>query len=228
MDLASWMLGLENGYFISEALLKRIDGDFFKPMNRDIAREDMRLFKKVMDDRGAELFLFFGTLLGAVRGGDFIAHDYDTDVVIMEKDRGRLLDATHLLLAAGFELARCRNHGRFTTFLRNGEYIDVYVAEERHRFPYRLCWSVGGAFITHDLLTEFTGMVFIGESYRVPRRYDEALTELYGADWRVEKKNCPSLISFDVHHPVRSGAPVLRELLPNKVAKGLKKLMGRA
>ena len=226
-DLASSMLGLKKGYFISEALLKRIEGGFFKPMNRDIARENMSLFKKTMDKLNVEFFLFFGTLLGAVREGDFIAHDYDTDIVIMEKDRRGLLEAVPLLIAAGFEFARRKNHARFVTFLRNGEYIDVYVAEEAHRFLYRLCWNVDGVFVSHDLLTEFTDMVFIGENFRVPHRYEEALTEIYDADWRVEKKNCPSKISFDLFHPVRSGVPLLLGLLPSNVKKGLKRLMGR-
>ncbi len=226
--IASWILGIEKGDFITESLLQRIEGDSFRPMDRDVARENIKLFKEAMDRANAEFFLFFGTLLGAVRERDFISHDYDTDAVIMEKERGRLPDAAGLLMEAGFEFVRCKNHGRFVTFMRKGEYIDVYVAEERHRFPYRLCWNVDGSLVAHGLLKEFTDVEFLGERYRVPRRYDDVLVELYGTDWRIEKRNCSARVPFDPFHPYRSMVLMIRKIVPAKTLKTLKRLLGRA
>ena len=48
-----------------------------KPLNKEIANENLKLLKEVCDRNGLHFLLFFGTLLGAVREHDFIKHDED-------------------------------------------------------------------------------------------------------------------------------------------------------
>ena len=224
----AWILGHTSGDFITPALLQRIAGDFFKPMNRAVARENLKLFKRIMDESHTEFMLIFGTLLGAVREGDFIEHDYDTDVMIMEESRAGLAHAAPRLLQSGFEFVRCKNHGRFVTFMRKGEFIDVYVAENDHRFPWRACWNVDGSLLPRALLNDFTDFSFLQETFRVPSRYEEIFVILYGKDWRVSRKNCSAYIPFDVFHPYRSTVILIRKYLPRGVARWLKRLIRKA
>ena len=227
-DISSRILGHHPGEFISPALLRRIAGDEFRPMNLPVARENIRLFKRIMEEHRAPFYLYFGTLLGAVRDRDFIAHDYDTDVMILEETRPRLAEAAPALIAAGFEFARCKARGRFVTFLRNDEFIDVYVARRSLRLPCRRCWDVDGNLVGPESLAGFTDFPFLGETYQVPLQYERVLAEMYGPDWRIEKKNCSAPVRFDLFHPYRSTVMTARRLLPPHVFRWLKRMLRRA
>lgn len=226
--MTSWILGHTPGDFISPMLLERLAGDSFKPMDRDIARENLILFKRATDKCHTDFFLFFGTLLGAVRENNFIEYDYDTDLGIMEEARPRLAEAAPLLIQAGFEFVRCKDHGRFLTFMRKGEFIDVYVAKRDTRFFYRHCWNLDGSLFPLDLLTEFVDMEFLGEPFLVPRRYEELFIVMYGTDWRVAKKNCPAHVPFDIFHPYRSTLMLVRKYLSKKTTRRLKRLIRKS
>lgn len=227
-DMTAWILGEAPGDFISPALLKRIEGDCIAPMDQAIARENLKLFKRIMDEQQAVFCLFFGTLLGAIREGDFITHDYDTDVVVMEEDRRALARAAPRLAEAGFELVRSKDHGRFITFMRKGEFIDVYVAKKDHRFPLQRCWNIDGSLVPRPLLADFMDFPFLEESFRIPRRYEEIFFALYGADWRTPKRNCPSYTPFDIFHPYRSAVLFLKKYLPRETVQWLKHLIKRS
>ena len=227
-SMTSWILGNTPGDFISPALLERIAGDSFSPMDRAIARENLILFKRAADESHAVFFLIFGTLLGAVRENNFIEHDYDTDVGIMEETRPRIAEAAPLLIQAGFEFARCKDHGRFLTFMRKGEFIDVYVAKKDRRFPLRQCWNMDGSLLPCDLLTKFMDMEFLGQPFRVPCRYEELFLVMYGTDWRVAKKNCSAHVPFDIFHPYRSTLMLMQTYLPRKTLRRIKRLIKKS
>jgi len=221
MDIASLrplVLGHAQGSYASKAFLARIarDGDgSYRPMNRDVARENLELFAQALNENGLDFFIFFGTLLGAVREGGFIEHDYDTDTVIMPKDRAGLLDVVPVLGKAGFEFARCKNGlGAIFTFMRREEFIDVYVAEEFRGFPWNIRWNVDGTPISHDLLTTFARIEFLGMSLRAPRDSERAIVEMYGRDWKQAKKNCSARMAFDFRHPWISSVRSLRGVVP--------------
>lgn len=226
--IKSLILGHEPGEFISPALLRRIAGDEYRPMNRPVARENIKLFKRIMDEHRAPFCLYFGTLLGAVRDKDFIAHDYDTDVTIMEETRPMLAEAAAKLVEAGFEFARCKARGRLVSFLRNDEFIDVYVARRSFRPPFRRCWDVDGHLASPELLAEFVDHPFLGETHRIPRQYERLLTEMYGLDWRTEKKNFPAPCRFDLFHPYRSVVMTAKRVLPPPVFRWIKRTLRRA
>jgi hypothetical protein len=113
------------------------------------------------------------------------------------------------------------------TFLRKGERIDVFVAEATYRFPAQPCWNVSGVLVSRRLLAEFTDLSFLDEHFRVPMRYRDALVEMYGKDWRIEKKHSPALPSLDMLHPFQSVVYLLSPLIPRGVKKRLKRLLGR-
>jgi lipopolysaccharide cholinephosphotransferase len=227
--LAPLVLGRERGSYASVNFLRRIEpveGGGYRPMDRDIAGENLRLFKQAMDAEGLAFFLFFGTLLGAVRDKDFIAHDYDTDTAIMAEDRGRLLGVVPRLLEAGFEFARCKNeHYAIFTFMRRDEFIDVYPAAQIRRIPRRRCWNVDGSIVSYDLLTEFAAIDFLGEPFRVPRRFERTLAALYGRDWRREKRNFSALVGFDYRRPLVSAMQILQRRVSKQTRRIIKRIL---
>jgi hypothetical protein len=57
-----------------------------KPIDKAIAKENLLLLKDILDKNHLRFLLLFGTLLGAVREHDFIAHDEDIDLVMKKED----------------------------------------------------------------------------------------------------------------------------------------------
>ncbi|MFW6130632.1 MAG: LicD family protein, partial [Atribacterota bacterium] len=47
--------------------------------------KNLKLFEKEMNKLGYKIYLSFGTLLGAIRENDFIAHDDDIDIAYLSK-----------------------------------------------------------------------------------------------------------------------------------------------
>jgi hypothetical protein len=148
-------------------------------------------------------------------------------VIIMEETRARLAEVAPRLIEAGFAFARCKSHGRFVTFIRKGEFIDVYVARKSLRLPCCRCWDVDGCLMSPGLLAEFTTIPFLGAPFAVPRHYEEVLVEMYGADWRIEKRNYAAPMRFDLFHPYRSAAILAKKHLPPNVFRRLKRLLRR-
>lgn len=217
-----------SGFYTSAEFLERIAGDVPRPLDRDVARENLLRFREALAAEGVAFVLFFGTLLGAVREGDFIAHDFDTDVVLLERDLPALLRAAPRLVEAGFAWARYKRGGRFLTFMRCGEYIDAYTAVECRRFPYRRCLDVDGVLLPRHLLEGRSDIPFLGRPFSVPARHEEVLAAIYGATWRRPRRDAPSRASLDLLHPRASAAELARRLLRPRVRLWLKRLAGRS
>ena len=96
------------------------------------------------------------------------------------------------------------------------------------RFPFRRCWYVDGTIVPHHLLLEFTSIPFLGESFRVPLKYEDVLVAMYGSGWRIEKKNAPAALSVNLFHPYRSALMLLWKILPKHAGTRIKRLIGRA
>jgi hypothetical protein len=120
----------------------------------------MVIVRDVMAAHGVNIFLNFGTLLGAVRGKGFIPHDHDVDVGLFEKDRVAFLAAIPDLTAKGFELmTEIGPDVQLISVIRGEEQLDFFVA---HRLPR---WK-GGRF-------------------KAPSDPEGMLKSLYGSTWRI-------------------------------------------
>ena len=51
-----------------------------KRINKEISRRNLALFYDILAEAGVRVFLAYGTMLGAAREHDFIAHDEDIDL----------------------------------------------------------------------------------------------------------------------------------------------------
>ena len=153
-----------------------------KKIDKNIANENLILFKEICDRNGLTFLLFFGTLLGAVREHDFIAHDEDIDLIMDKKDMSQFLNMLFELRENGFELARYERRG-FLSIIRKGEYIDIYFYHPYENDPEltnscRILWE---KMYNEDIAP----ITFLGHEYMAPRDYETCLELFYGKDWRT-------------------------------------------
>lgn len=159
-----------------------------KRIDKKQAKENLFLFKDIMDKHGLKFLLAFGTLLGAVREHDFIDHDEDIDLIIMKSDMDRFLSLLFEFRKYGFEVIRYERRG-FLSLMRKGEYIDFYFYE-----PYPentdLMYCCQDIF-PKKLLEDTAPITFLGRNFNAPRDYKKMMEISYGKDWMtpVEKFN---------------------------------------
>lgn len=153
----------------------------------------MRAVVEALDSLGREPVMAYGTLLGAVRDGDFIAHDDDIDLLCRsaadsragtEQDVLQLKDA---LRDKGFRVVDLLPNSLNLHVIdpKNGAVMDV--------FP---CWRQDGALHMHmesmkvrgipeDAIYPRTSIEFRGSRFPAPARPEEFLRERYGEGWRT-------------------------------------------
>ena len=149
------------------------------------SKSNLLLFAKIIDERDIFFGLIYGTLLGAVRENNFIKHDEDTDVYILDEDRENLLETLPILIERGFTVARYTNG--LLSIIKDGEYIDIYLFSQ-YRFGYRIC---GEMIVKERFLLNSIKYNFLNYSFNIPKEYKELLVYLYGSDWEVPKENRP-------------------------------------
>lgn len=153
-----------------------------KRIDKRQAQENLSLLRDVCERNGLPFLLFFGTLLGAVREHDFIAHDEDIDLVMRKEDMPRFLSLLFELRNLGFEMARYERTG-FLSIIRKGEYIDVYFYDVYPLDPsLRFCRQ---EICRREYVEDTVPYTFLGASYLIPRAWEEFLVYQYGSDWRT-------------------------------------------
>lgn len=151
-------------------------------LDKKIAKENLLLFKKVLDNKGCEFQLAFGTLLGAVRDKDFI--DHDTDIDVMSIDEERLLTCIQPLWEEGLRFCRYSSSGTYS-FIKENVYIDVYVIR-KVRFPLSFAYcQYAGALYPKRLIKKTQDYPFLGVTFKVPLKLEQNFVHVYGKNWRI-------------------------------------------
>jgi len=157
-----------------------------KKINLEISKLNLLSLQKVLDFHKIKFGLIFGTLLGAIRENNFIKHDEDIDIYVLEEDKEVFLNSLHDLQQEGFVVGRYENN--LLSIIKDGEYIDIYFFKKRN-FIYRICV---GVVIKEAYLQNTIEYDFIGSSFTIPKDYENLLVDLYGKDWKTPKLNVPA------------------------------------
>ncbi len=139
---------------------------------------------------GMRLFLTYGTLLGHVRDGGFIAHDWDIDLGILQDDIPQMGMLQRAVESKGYSIARKSRHrmafrDRFNLIHLD---IDYYFFDDTKYFHH--IFNVGKSELytfsyPAAILSSLVEVQFLGRiSALVPGDADGFLTETYG-DWRT-------------------------------------------
>ncbi len=164
-------------------------------------------FIKLLGDAEIPVFAISGTLLGIIRENDFLAHDYDIDLGVLEVD----VDFKLLLLTINHSKDFYVKKADYPSFRKPGS--DGKVRYHRQRNPALIKVGHRTTGVHIDLFTHFrdgkilwhgstlhrwdnssfnlTTKSFLGMNVLIPDDPDSYLTENYG-DWRtpVKKFNC--------------------------------------
>ena len=154
-----------------------------KIIDMDISKVNLLLMKKCFEKHDLDFGLIYGTLLGAVREKNFIAHDEDTDVFILAEQQDIFKDILFELRELGFELGRYTSE--YASLLRDGEYIDIYFYRKKGS-KNREC---DGYVIKSEVLENLEDYQFLGETFKVPKNPKSLLVSLYGKSWMVVDKS---------------------------------------
>jgi hypothetical protein len=173
---------------------------------QDELAERAELVHGVLSDAGIWHVLFFGSLLGAVRDGDFIEWDHDIDFLVRHDDRAAIvalndrLDREHLWfwhgLGAATDLALNPTHlpwydAAYLSIMHAGGGGELFAPVlfddgvlrlyDLERDVYHWPQSSFPAWFVEDLDT----VCVRGVDYPIPRAADILLGFLYGDDWRT-------------------------------------------
>jgi len=154
-----------------------------KQINKEQANINLQLLKFILDKNDVPFGLIYGTLLGSVREHDFITHDEDIDLYILDEYKTNFYSALFELRDQGFEVVRNDRAG-LISIMRNNEYIDFYIFK-KYKPGIRIC---SGLCILEKYLKNTITIKFNGSNYNIPQAYEEWLTFEYGKNWRTPIK----------------------------------------
>ena len=177
---------LSNGYIVGPKA-----GNIFRPLKErqieeqvfDALEHGNRVFKELFLK---EFFICYGTLLGCVRGDDFIEHDDDVDVCFLA-DGASLQEAAREFL---YVIESLRAHGETISVRSNLQFhwwlkgisLDVFMAwlEDGRLYSYNVAAELSREQIYPLLTHKFKGMDVL-----IPREPQALLESIYGPGWTV-------------------------------------------
>jgi hypothetical protein len=138
--------------------------------------------KQEFERMNEQFFLISGTLLGCIREQDFLAHDKDIDVGVLESVS--LKKITDCLRGSGnFTIQHHVTDRVIQVRHFNGVYIDIFSHWERdgkfHHSGLRTGWM--------NTPFKLKKTIFVGEDYLIPDDPELYLSENYGSDWVIPK-----------------------------------------
>ncbi len=163
---------------------------FSNPERHQAAVETLLLAKQVLDNLGVSFWLSHGTLLGAIRDHDFIAHDSDIDLGIWDSETDH--NIIYLaFIAYGFKEANkfgSEGYGhQYAFWSPQGVYIDLFFYQQFGNSSYATIWTPAGPRLQRfPAMPSFPSTIFIfGENFPIPGNAETWLEANYGPDWRT-------------------------------------------
>lgn len=179
-----WILIDNERFYYTEILLEHGR----KKINREIAKENLELFHEIIENSDVTYGLFFGTLLGAVREGNFIAHDEDTDVYVFDEEKDKVKALMPKFREVGLEMIRYEDY--MISLMRKDEYIDLYFFKKtKHVGGKEMRKNYYSWEFDAELMEQQERFTFLDMSFPVPAKPEHMLEVIYGKNWRTPIKN---------------------------------------
>ena len=167
--------------------------------SKDISIIDLKYFISLFErEFNLPLYLMYGTLLGAVRQGDFIPKDNDIDLAYVSRYRSlpEVFSEMLGLYDCLDKMSLLIDRGEGGGFSKNCGHAHVFCEDKRSKFDIWTSWigedgkyyfwSMGMGLPEAHLLP-LAEVPLRGTDFKVPHKYKKVLEYLYGKDWTVEK-----------------------------------------
>ncbi len=169
--------------------------------------ELLLLTKKILNNKGWEFWLNYGTLLGAYRDNDFIPHDYDLDIGMYWKDREGVKEA---MIEGGLKLMYVITYGNpenYDSLEYRFEYKGCYIDINFYEVKDGVATTYNPVFISQNdynktntpitieveqidnPFTGISGFKFKGYEFSVPKNTEEYIIANYGKNYRTPIKD---------------------------------------
>lgn len=160
-------------------------------MNRAVALEALGRANKVLKGLGVRYWIDCGTLLGAIREGDFMAHDLDVDLSCWDWERSE--EISEAMAGEGFRLFRTfgtPERGYEQRYRWGNVKLDIFFFYDEGE----TCWQ-GSWLNEHLIVSRFPARIvqrtktidFQGLKVPVPTQAKSMLKARYG-DWKTPVK----------------------------------------
>lgn len=142
--------------------------------------KDLKNFEIEMQKIGIDIFLFYGTLLGAIREKDFIPHDNDIDIACCVKLRGK----DNALI----ERKRIEEYLKKNKWLRNRKTNGIKISYHKSKFDLWVGYIENNIFyvfthkISKTLILPLSKLMFRNQEFNVPNNSEATLDAIY-IDW---------------------------------------------
>lgn len=135
-------------------------------------------------------FAIYGTMLGAVREGDFIGHDNDFDMVYVSKHsepeavKAEFVLLCEYLIDAGYWLKPKKTH---TWVRRRGtkQKMDIFFGWFDAKGLFRLSYGYHGKPVGREGFDERTPYMLAGRRIMLPTASPEILKQIFGDGWKT-------------------------------------------
>jgi hypothetical protein len=157
-------------------------------VDRDLARCALKAASETLDSLQADWWIDCGTLLGAIREGEFLAHDQDVDLSCWDWDAAQEIEAA--FVDAGFARRMTfgvPEHGYEQSFLFDDLKLDIFFFYEEGAMSWQGSWLGDHLFVSRFRTSDISPSrpwVFQGMDVRVPHNAAAVLAARYG-DWRT-------------------------------------------
>lgn len=151
-----------------------------KKIDKKLAKKNLLDLKKILDRKNVNFLLGYGTLLGVIRENDFISHDEDTDILVLDSEKEKFLECMDELEAIQFIICRYDERG-ILSLIRNNEYIDVYFFKKYKGNIYKCATE----FLDEKYLKDTKKIEFLDEYFKVSKEIEKLLEYWYGKSWRT-------------------------------------------
>ncbi len=193
-----------------------------KMLNAEDAKKTLFKTQEILKEFGLDLYLGFGTLLGAVRDKNFIKGDLDIDTFILGGE-SILFDHLDDLKNKGLLLVRAIVGRTYTFMLKEipGCYIDVYICKNTFSIWWLWCYRLNKWMVPRRYLKR-GNIYFLGREFCCPQNPNEILKFWYGDTWNIPIGKFSKTYTYDVlshYHYI---------ILKNKIKKMARFILGKS
>lgn len=187
------------------------------PLSEDDSKELLCRTRDLLKEKGIDIFLAYGTLLGAVRNGHIIKGDNDLDVYVTNENK--LLNCIPFLSENGIKLIRAYPGIEYSFRINERTFIDICILHKlTGNIWAKSCVCLSGCITPKKFVSGESKIELLGSTFKCPSNPEKVLKWWYGKNWLIpqNKKGRYEVLSAKVYKELRW---FIKKNIINKIKK---------